>query len=119
MAEYIDRDLVLHEVCHACNDQFDEDPCEPKDCSFRELIKALPAADVVKRDCFDRLLEENDMLRATLVPVRHGRWEWNDYNGFYYCSECGCVSPRENQDGEYCDCPNYCPNCGARMDGAE
>lgn len=56
---------------------------------------------------------------ADVAPVRHGRWEWNDDNGFYYCSECGCVSPRENQDGEYCDCPNYCPNCGARMDGAE
>ena len=49
-------------------------------------------------------------------PVRHGTWEWNTNNGFYYCSKCQTVSPREDQDGEYCDCPKYCPNCGARMD---
>lgn len=53
------------------------------------------------------------------VPVVHGKWEWNTDNGFYYCSKCQTVSPREDQDGEYCDCPNYCPNCGAKMDGGE
>ena len=51
------------------------------------------------------------------APVVHGKWEWNTNNGFYYCSNCKTVSPREDQDGEYCDCPNYCPNCGAKMDG--
>lgn len=45
------------------------------------------------------------------VPVKHGRWVWNDYGGFgnYHCSECGniCIC-----NGDY----DYCPNCGARMD---
>lgn len=44
-----------------------------------------------------------------------GKWEWNDDNGYYYCSECGAASPREDQDGEYIDCPHFCPNCGADM----
>lgn len=44
-------------------------------------------------------------------PVRHGRWlrldeapEWDQRR----CSECGDIS---------CCQRNYCPNCGARMDG--
>ena len=49
------------------------------------------------------------------VPVVHGEWlpiiEVNEYGEPYqsgvYCSECGETSIYE---------PNYCPNCGARMD---
>ena len=53
-----------------------------------------------------------------VAPVRHGRWvdhmcrDWR-------CSECGeKISKVRSVDG-YCynDLPNYCPNCGARMDG--
>lgn len=62
-----------------------------------ERVKELPDADVVER--------------------KRGQWEWNDDNGYYFCSNCGTVSPRENQDGEYCDCPPFCPNCGADMRG--
>lgn len=46
-------------------------------------------------------------------PVRHGRWmQKRPHNTYWYCSECG-------DGGWYCDVPrgNYCPNCGARMDG--
>ena len=45
-------------------------------------------------------------------PVRHGRWEecgQYDVFDYYQCSECGYFS----FDGE----TNYCPNCGAKMDG--
>lgn len=46
--------------------------------------------------------------------VRHGHWiegKSCDYIGYpiYECSECGCSV------GE--DASNYCPNCGAKMDG--
>lgn len=60
-----------------------------------EAVERLPAADV--------------------RPVVRGRWEWNFNNGYYYCSNCGAVSSREDQDGEYCDTPAFCPNCGADM----
>lgn len=48
---------------------------------------------------------------------KHGKWEWDHHNGYSYCSCCNSVSPHEDQYGEYCDEPNYCPNCGADMRG--
>lgn len=49
----------------------------------------------------------------TIEPVRHGRWiEDNPHcNGLapnWNCSMCG-----GDGDNDY----NYCPNCGAKMDG--
>ena len=48
--------------------------------------------------------------------VRHGRWE--KQRGLYSCSECGMTCPYDVQADviEYWSC-NYCPNCGAKMDG--
>lgn len=60
----------------------------------------------------------NDIPPAEDKPVTKGEWKWNDDNGNYYCSECGAISPREDQDGEYIDCPSYCPACGAEMEGS-
>ena len=40
-------------------------------------------------------------------PVRKGRWEYG--NAYCVCSECGEIPE--------CFEPNYCPNCGAKMDG--
>lgn len=51
----------------------------------------------------------------TIDPVRHGRWIDDTQEGkgeWLLCSECGEGSP------EVCEW-NYCPNCGARMDGGE
>lgn len=42
------------------------------------------------------------------VEVVHGRWEILD--GYVRCSVCGQI-----MDEDY----NYCPNCGAKMDGEE
>ena len=66
--------------------------------SLMEEIKAIPAADV--------------------APVRRGRWE--KQSGIYSCSECGMTCPYDAQADviEYWAC-NYCPNCGAKMDGGE
>ena len=51
-----------------------------------------------------------------VAPVRHGRWE--KQRGIYSCSECGMTCPYDVQADviEYWAC-NYCPNCGAKMDG--
>ena len=55
---------------------------------------------------------------ADVAPVRHGRWE--KQSGLYSCSECGMTCPYDVQADviEYWAC-NYCPNCGAKMDGGE
>ena len=49
------------------------------------------------------------------VPVMHGRWEKAEYCGFLRCSQCTDVYIDESwlEDGKW----NYCPNCGAKMDG--
>ena len=59
-----------------------------------EAIKAAPAADV--------------------APVVHGRWiaDGDGYNWTYNCSICAW------KDGyPFNERHNFCPNCGAKMDG--
>ena len=68
-------------------------------------------------DDFGRCLCECDTEDAPTVDaveVVHGWWEYNrgaaPYEKSYYCSVCiGGESDYGND--------NYCPNCGARMDG--
>ena len=88
MTEYIEREKVLSKAA-------------PVEGCFSDMISAydvvmLPAADV--------------------APVRHGQWEKK--SGLYSCSECGKTCPYDVQADviEYWAC-NYCPNCGAKMDG--
>lgn len=47
---------------------------------------------------------------ADVVEVRHGDWEEHTY-GELKCSVCGIV--QEDYPHRY----NYCPVCGAKMDG--
>lgn len=65
---------------------------------FEALIDSIPAADV--------------------APVRHGHWIYdcgNEYADYYHCSECGAEIDLCNEI--YTETkPNYCKNCGARMD---
>lgn len=51
---------------------------------------------------------------ADVAQVRHGRWEW-DTEDIYRCSNCAEKSHVKEVMGhpEW----NYCPNCGAKMDG--
>lgn len=57
-----------------------------------------------------------DLPAADVRPVVHGKWEWDEHHGNYYCPNCKAVSPIEDQSGEYISRPNFCPNCGAIMD---
>lgn len=50
------------------------------------------------------------------VPVVHGRWKWYREENCVICSECGDVHYLGTMH-QYSK--NYCPNCGARMDGGE
>ena len=62
-----------------------------------DAIKAIPSADV--------------------APVKHGKWMWEMAdNGWanHICSECGWT---KNTDIHVYLDYNYCPVCGARMEG--
>ena len=94
MKEYIEREAALACVCEDCSGQ---NGCNVP-CADYVRIKTLQAADVAE--------------------VRHGRWIDDKVSFYLGCSECGCfleyaVDTFLDNGDHY----NYCPNCGAKMDG--
>ena len=51
--------------------------------------------------------------------VRHGRWERVTSYGTYKCSACGAWDTNcdDYYGSHYVTEQNFCPNCGAKMDG--
>ena len=93
MKEYIEREALIRRIkeihCAEC-DSYNGVRCRA--CwvdDTLDYIDSEPAADV--------------------APVRHRRWKRCGKN-LGECSECGEIVAIRN---------NYCPNCGARMDGSE
>ena len=60
------------------------------------------------------LAYKNGYEQGKKDAVRHGRWEFKHPNG-WACSECGEWGLMIDNRG-ICK-SNYCPNCGAKMDG--
>ena len=106
------------------------------------LSKAAPV-----EGCFSDMISAYDVIMlptADVAPVRHGRWilEAHDervnyrWNVTAECSEC-CDEQKEIWAGFFPNVPppiardaalvsaesvklsNYCPNCGAKMDGGD
>ena len=110
MAEYIEREAVIKkfkERCTKCDARFEDPLC--LQCSGRsdlETVCDLPAADV--------------------APVVHSYWEGYSCSQYMGTDECGEPKWRDNR---FYVChnykcrrktvikSNYCPNCGAKMDG--
>lgn len=96
--EYIERGNVIEKLSRMI------DYCE-KDKKVNGLTALFQCGDAIM-----------DVPAADVVEVRHGRWIPHEhmsrtpYARNYDCSECG-ISPIE--------CENYCPNCGAKMDGGK
>lgn len=131
MSDYISRDAALEMLdgIYDCNDMVFSvnDSCVGLDCGscrwrdtrdyIRDKLTRIHAADVVARDCHDRLLAENDELRKER-PVRHGKWREveNGESGRL----CECSACKEWMLFYYGFVANFCPNCGALMkDGDE
>lgn len=54
-----------------------------------------------------------DSFSTNVEPVRHGRWvTHSDRPDSLICSVCNCGFDMWKHDPH-----NYCPNCGAKMDG--
>ena len=57
----------------------------------------------------------NSIPAADVVPVRHGRWI--DKGEYAVCTECGGRSGTQYDGVEPIPLmPQFCPNCGAKMD---
>lgn len=100
MAEYIEREAAL-EICET---EYQKrlrmlDYCgDTVAWNIGGEIKALPAADV--------------------APVVHGRWVSVPYKLARVCSVCNRDEPYKFAFADIdADLYDYCPNCGARMDG--
>lgn len=98
MATYIELEVAVRAFNNFDAGRADSPPCTlltPEE--FAEYLDELPAADV--------------------APVVHGRWEYppQTFNtlGQIRCPFCAWWSLDPSIDGIY----NYCPNCGAKMDG--
>ena len=96
MAEYIEREAVLEAMCKYCC-EYDSENTECI-CNERLGVLKIPVADVVE--------------------VKHGRWinERMLIGGFAEKWGCDCSICGETFEEPLWK-PNYCPNCGARMDG--
>lgn len=102
MAEYIDREKLLDDLLAAAKHGGMGEIIAQ---TLMRYVKRQPAADV--------------------APVVHGQWD-GEGDGFadgeivldvWYCSECGhCI---DDGTDDPCVLPNYCPNCGAKMDGGD
>ena len=98
MAEYIG--------CRKC----DSPDC--KGCNLKNLETML------RNGKFDCIMNENRCINTTadVAPVRHGRWE----NGDPICPVCGKDKFKDLDADIWCDWkPDYCPNCGAKMDKSD
>lgn len=87
MAEYIERETIKATMIHY--------GFKSQDMTVTEFVEdELPAADVAQ--------------------VRHGRWE----PGNPICPVCGGDKFKDLDADIWCDwMPDFCPNCGAKMDG--
>ena len=98
MAEYIERDALIDDLDAAAKHGGMGAIIAQ---TLQRYVKRAPAADV--------------------APVRHGWWMHSHYEDcsehfeIVKCSNCGC---EVYAMALYVRGGNYCPNCGARMDGA-
>ena len=55
-------------------------------------------------------------------PIRHKHWESSNGAYLWRCSGCKCPAPKYWKPGYYdyvAVLPDYCPDCGAKMDEEE
>ena len=97
MSKYIDADKIISHL----NDEIEG--CEDCDVCFRPVTYGTRLG-----------LEYSKSLVETaetvgMQEVRHGKWEKR--------KECCCEYRCSVCEYELCRTTNYCPNCGAKMDG--
>lgn len=99
MAEYIKRDAFIAWL---------------KRIPLKDLSDGLGLCRIIMEEDFKRAIRElpGEMI-VDVAPVVHGRWETNsDRPDTLICAMCKCGFDMWKHDPH-----NYCPNCGAKMDG--
>lgn len=131
MSDYISREAAIDAMRKVHN------PNTARAVMSVVTIRELPAADVVEKEKYDRLLENSLIVSAALqeyqkadaVEVKRGEWidgldvpkeerERHPYvylHGEKHCSVCFKEAYFDTDYGQQLF--DYCPNCGAKMDG--
>lgn len=94
MAEYVEKQALLQKVQE-----------------FKGFFQDnISSAHVMLKDEIKDIVD--DMVPEDVAPVVHGRWIFNDDWWEFRCTECHrAIGNIEKY--------NYCPHCGAKMDGGE
>lgn len=102
MKEYIDRELAIKQL------EFGVTRCAlattADECEEQYKIGAITARQ-------DDIHSIKTLPIADVEPVRHGEWIKTSYYEVHCCSVCG--KPSNTSKGLH----NFCPECGAKMDG--
>lgn len=105
MAKYIDAEALMDAFRKYMAERYDSEKCVSEEncktcdegCLWRKIVMNAPAADVAE--------------------VKHGEWIHTVWAKRWYgkdeCGECGY----HTDDRIDLSCFNYCPVCGAKMDG--
>lgn len=65
--------------------------------------------------CADDLISMiNEQPTVEAKPIVHGEWTHTGYADEFECSNCKIQMALSDDENAH---PNFCPNCGARMDG--
>lgn len=104
---YIDRDKLIKELSTLY-----KEPTSTEDFMTIGYDKAIA----------DGVVTAHRQPTADVAEVKHGYFIGTEFDGYadgypvfyeWKCSECGCIF--EDEEPTY----NYCPQCGAKMDGKE
>lgn len=91
----------------------------------RDFLEYIAKTDREIRDKFERLIKEvktDEEATEDVVAVVHAEWVGTEYDGYadgypvydkWECSHCHEEFSSEGEPPQY----NYCPECGAKMDG--
>ena len=105
MARYVDVDIVYELI----QEQLDD--VDSTGAFSQGMSKAFNIAKSILND-------EEQVPTADVQEVRHGKWIRQDGRPEAICSECGrnVVYQVINYRWQF---ENYCPHCGAKMDGKD
>lgn len=127
MAEYIDRVEYCEKHCRCSNEYCDRQSCPIWKAPAADVAPVVPGRWIfTKRHLWykdengniDEWRVDNGFHNGPECQIRHTAFcehctpDWSTTEceiGHYYCSECAETSRDAHE--------NYCPNCGAKMDG--
>ena len=122
----LEESYECHQFCYPCKtiiDVIDASPTvEPEDIAPHESCTDCPLYDCDRHNCprFNKVIPK--VIMDIQSERKKGKWvkHVTGHNIYYDCSRCSYIAPwMETADAILWEMTNYCPNCGARMEGEQ